>query len=131
MKRPPHTVPNFVINLFFVVGLISAVCFRVLIIFTHIRPDLFRPVWYVGILGYILFFLYRYVISEKRKKAIREYDLITKLRKDLCMSEEDREVVIYLLSSIQKSRENINYLFIFALSILAVGTDIFLLLNGK
>ncbi len=131
MKHMPHTVPSAVINLFFVIGLLSALCFRILIIFTHTHQELFRPVWYIGIIGYILFFLYRYAISEKRKKAIREYDLIAKLEKDLCLSEEDREVVVYLLQSIKKSRENINYLFIFALSVLAVTADIILLLNGK
>ena len=125
-NHTPHTLPTPVINLFFVIGLISALAFRVLIVFVHTTPELFRPVWYVGIIGYILFFLYRYTISRKRKKAIAEYDLITKLQHNLCLTEEDREVVVYLLFSIQKSRENINYLFIFALSLIAVAADIML-----
>lgn len=129
--HPPHTVPTYVINLFFVIGLFSALSFRMLIVFSHIKTELFRPVWYVGIIGYVFFFMYRYIISEKRKKAIHDYDLITKLQKDLCLTEEDREVVVYLLSSIKKSRENINYLFIFGLSIVAIVTDILLTVYAR
>jgi hypothetical protein len=129
--HPPHTVPPFVINLFFIIGLISALAFRALIVFSHVRHELFRPVWYLGIIGYVFFFLYRYIISEKRKKAINDYDLIAKLQDNLCLTEEDRVVVVYLLSSIKKSRENINYLFIFGLSIVAIVTDILLTFYGK
>ena len=126
MNHTPHTLPPVVINLFFVIGLISALAFRILIVFVHLKPELFRFTWYVGIIGYTIFFLYRYQISQKRKKAIRDYDLISKLEENVCLSEEDRQVVVYLLSSIKKSRENINYLFIFALSLLAVAVDIIL-----
>ncbi len=126
MNHTPHTLPKYVINLFFAIGIISAIAFRALILIDHLDPALFRPVWYVGVIGYIVFFLYRYVISEKRKKAVKKYDLINKLKKNTCLSEEDREVIFYLLYSIQKSRENYNYLFIFALSALAVLADIIL-----
>jgi len=129
MSQTPHTVSPLVINLFFVIGLISAFAFRVLILFVHIRPEWFRPTWYVGIMGYIIFFLYRYGISQKRKRAVADYRLIDKLQQEAPLSGEDREVLIYLLSSIQKSRENINYLFIFALSLVAVLLDI--VLTGK
>ena len=130
-NHPPHTVPPYVINLFFIIGLVSALSFRVLIVFSHVKTEFFRPVWYFGIIGYVFFFLYRYIISEKRKKAIHDYDLIPKLQKNLCLTEEDREVVVYLLSSLKKSRENINYLFIFGLSLVAIVTDIMLSLYGK
>ena len=129
MSQTPHTVSPAVINLFFVIGLVSAFAFRVLILFVHVRPEWFRPTWYVGVAGYTIFFLYRYVISQKRRRAVSDYRLIDKLKVEQPLSGEDREVLIYLLSSIQKSRENINYLFIFALSLAAVILD--LVLTGK
>ncbi len=130
MSRLPHTVPPAVINLFFAIGLISAFAFRVLILFVHLRPEWFRPTWYVGIIGYTVFFLYRYAIAEKRKRAVADYRLIDKLRQEEPLAGEDREVLVYLLSSIQKSRENINYLFIFALSLVAVVLDLVLTSKG-
>jgi CDP-diglyceride synthetase len=83
-----------------------------------------RPVWYVGVIGYMVFFLYRYYISEKRKKAVENFQLIEKVKANACLTNEDREVVVYLLSSIKKSPENVNYFIIFLLSILAIIADI-------
>lgn len=83
-----------------------------------------RPVWYIGVLGYVGFFLYRYEITKKRKRVIKEYRLIEKVQANACLSEEEREAVTYLLSSITKSMEDINYLLIFLLSLLAIFLDI-------
>ena len=124
MKDQPNTVSKSVIYGFFILGLLSAIAFRIIIVFQHIEPTWVRPVWYAGILGYLAFFLYRYSISRKRKKAISDYDLINKLKKNDCLSQEDREVVSYLLSSITKSMEDMNYYIIFILSILAIAADI-------
>jgi len=123
-KDHPHTVPGYVIYGFFVLGLLSAIAFRIIIVFQRIEPSWVRPVWYAGVLGYLVFFLYRYYISRKRKRAIRKFDLISKLRANACLSDEDREVVIYLLSSIQKSMEDLNYYIIFILSVLAIIADL-------
>ena len=38
---------------------------------------------------------------------------------------DDRDVLIYLLTSLQKSPENLNYLIIVAFSILAIAIDLF------
>ncbi|MBU0730660.1 MAG: hypothetical protein KKE17_03595 [Proteobacteria bacterium] len=125
-SHTPHTLAKWVINLFFCIGVLSAIAFRALIVVNHFDPALFRPLWYVGVIGYIFFFFYRYVISEKRKKAIEQFGLIEKLQENSCLDDQDRDVVIYLLSSIRKSRENYNYLFIFIFSALAVLADIIL-----
>jgi len=128
MSKPrlPHTVPPLIINLFFLIGVISAVAFRALIVFNHVHPEWFRPVWYLGTIGYVIFFLYRFWISHKRKKAIRQYALLEKLHGKEDLSEEERQVLVYLLSSLAKSREDQNYLIIFFLSIVAVAVDVLL-----
>ena len=124
--RLPQTVPSIVINLFFLIGVLSAIAFRALIVFNHVHPEWFRPVWYLGTIGYVIFFLYRYWISHKRKHAIHQYALLDKLKGPGELTTEDREVLLYLLSSVSKSREDLNYLIIFFLSIVAVGIDVFL-----
>ena len=124
MNDQPHTLPKSVIYGFFILGLLSAIAFRIIIVFQHIEPTWVRPVWYAGILGYLAFFLYRYSISRKRKNAIKDHDLINKLKNKDCLTDKDREIVTYLLSSIQKSMEDLNYYIIFILSILAIAADI-------
>jgi hypothetical protein len=122
----PHILPNYIVYGFFLLGLVSAVAFRAIIIFQHLEPSWVRPVWYIGTSGYFLFFLYRYRISRKRKTAIEDFQLMEKIKANACLQDEDREVLLYLLSSIKRSLEDINYALIFFLSVMAVFADLFL-----
>ena len=126
MNRHPHTLPPLVIFFFMAIGLVSAIAFRLVTIIYAIKPTLVRPIWYIGVLGYILFFAYRFYISEKRKNAVRDNHLLEKIQQGAELDPDDREHVAYVLSSIIKSKEHINYLFIFLLSVLAIGADIIL-----
>jgi hypothetical protein len=122
----PHTVPPLMIYFFLIVGLVSAVAFRLVTIVGTFNPGLVRPVWYVGVIGYIIFFAYRFYITEKRRKTIYTNRLLEKIRQGGEINREDRELISYVLSSIIKSKEHINYLFIFLLSIVAIAADIIL-----
>ena len=125
-SKRPHIVPKYVVYVFFLLGLASAIAFRAIIIFQHLEPSWVRPVWSIGTAGYFLFFLYRYWITRKRKKAVEAFQLIEKIRASACLQDEDREVLLYLLSSIKLSLEDINYAIIFVLSVLAVAADLYL-----
>ena len=130
MTSQPKTLPACIINSLFVVGIISAFCFRIIILLDHLDPSLVRPIWYIGVTGYILFFGYRYWISQKRRRAVEESGLIEKLQTEEELNSDDRNIALYLLSSIQKSRENWNYLAIFILSLVAVVGDLILTVLG-
>ena len=65
-----------------------------------------RPVWYFGVIGYMVFFIYRYCISQRRKRTIARSDLIEKIRTGAPLTPADREANLYLLNSIQKSQED-------------------------
>src|SRR5262249_9755938 len=99
------------------------------IIFQKLSPGWVRPVWYFGVIGYMLFFMYRYGISQRRKRTIAQTSIIEKLREGRGLSPEDREAALYLLNSIRKSPEDWNYLAIFVLSLAAIALD--RLLPGK
>ncbi|MCW7752807.1 hypothetical protein OOT00_02260 [Desulfobotulus sp. H1] len=122
----PRTLPMVLIDSFFALGLFSALMFRILIVFTQWQVQWFRPVWYAGVMGYVLFFGFRYYISRKRRRVIADFCLGDKLEKDLPLSADDRGALLYLVNSIRKSRENMNYLFIFVLSCLAVFLDLWM-----
>ncbi|RMG05078.1 MAG: hypothetical protein D6726_02040 [Nitrospirae bacterium] len=124
MKNGPHTLPRWVIYSFFILGLISAVAFRAIVVIQKVEPLWVRPVWYIGAVGYLFFFLYRFYISRKRKQAIARYRLIEKVNTNACLTDEDREVVAYLLQSLRKSMEDRNYFIIFILSIVAIALDL-------
>lgn len=125
-QNKPHIVPKYIIYGFFILGLISAVAFRAIIVLQHIDPGWVRPVWYIGAIGYFFFFLYRYAITKKRKKAVEHFQLIEKVGQNACLTEEERAVVLYLLSSIKYSLEDLNYAIIFLLSVIAIVADLIL-----
>ena len=123
-KEKPAIAPAYKIYGYFVLGLATAIAFRALIVIDHVQPTWVRPVWYFGVLGNLVFFFHRFRISEKRKRAVTEYELIEKIQSRAELSSMDREVIVYLLRSIKLSPENINYLIIFLFSFLAIAMDL-------
>jgi hypothetical protein len=122
----PKIIPKPIIISFFLIGLLSSLAFRAIIIFQKLSPGWVRPVWYFGVIGYMLFFMYRYGISQRRKRTIAQTSIIEKLREGRGLSPEDREAALYLLNSIRKSPEDWNYLAIFVLSLAAIALDLLL-----
>ncbi len=82
MKHAPKTLPKPVILLTFLIGVLCALCFRSLTILGKVNPEWVRPVWYFAVIGYIYFFAYRFFISYKRKKVIKDQKLLAKLERD-------------------------------------------------
>jgi hypothetical protein len=129
MSIAPKIIPKPVIIGFFLLGLLSSVAFRAIIILQKYEPAWVRPVWYFGVIGYLLFFMYRYYISQRRKRTIAHTAVIEKIRTGTALNEDEREAALYLLKSVRASQEDWNYLAIFVLSIVAIALD--LLLPGK
>ncbi|MGW8288426.1 MAG: hypothetical protein ACWGOD_09320 [Desulfobulbales bacterium] len=123
-KEKPTIAPAYKIYGYFMLGLATAIAFRALIVIDHIQPKWVRPVWYFGVLGNFVFFYYRYRVSERRKKAISDFQLIEKIQSNNTLTATDREILNYILRSIKLSPENINYLIIFLFSLLAIAMDI-------
>ena len=116
--------PKYKIYGAFLLGLSTAIAFRALIILEHVQPAWVRPTWYFAVLCNFLFFFHRFQVTEKRKRAIRNSQLIEKVRSGTELSMSDRAALTYLLLSIEKSPEHINYFIIFLFSLLAIGLDI-------
>jgi hypothetical protein len=126
MSYAPKIIPKPVIVGFFVLGLLSSVAFRAIILLQKYGPAWVRPVWYLGVIGYLLFFMYRYYISQRRKRTITHSGIIEKISTGAALSADDREAALYLLKSVRASQEDWNYLAIFILSIIAIALDLLL-----
>jgi len=127
-RQKPVLAPPSLIYGAFALGLATAIAFRVLIILQHLAPSWVRPVWYFAVVGNLAFFYYRYRIAEKRKRAVEAQGLIAKVEADACFSPDEREALMYLLRSIKRSPENVNYLIITVFSVVAIGIDLSLVL---
>jgi hypothetical protein len=122
--KKPSIAPPYKIFSYFILGLATAVAFRALVVIDHLQPTWVRPVWYFGVLGNFVFFFYRFRVSARRKRAVRDYRLIEKIQSGDSLTDTDREIIVYILRSIKLSPENINYLIIFLFSLLAIFLDI-------
>jgi len=125
MKNSTPTLsPRYKVYGAFWLGLTTAIAIRALIVLSHINPGWVRPVWYFAVLGNFLFFYYRYQISAKRKRVIRQHHLIEKISEQRSLSDSDRQMLIYILNSIKTSPEHLNYLIIFFFSLIAIALDL-------
>jgi hypothetical protein len=122
----PKLTPRYIIYGALFTGLTASLAFRTLILLEHIEPYWVRPVWYLAVIGNFFFFFYRFHISRKRKKAISENKLLEKIERTKPLTDEDLAVLTYLLNSIKKSPENINYIVISIFSLFAIAGDLLL-----
>jgi hypothetical protein len=128
MKQTPSAQPVIatkkIIYSAMALGLTTSIAFRLLIIFNHIEPTWVRPVWYFGVLGNFVFFYYRFKVTKKRKRAVREHHLIEKIKAGTDLNERERGSLVYLLESVDRSPESLNYLIISIFSVLAIMLDL-------
>lgn len=118
-------LPKWVALLFFWIGLGAGICIRSLTLVAQVSPDASAWVWRVAMVSYTFFFGYRYIIGVRRKRIIKDCALIQKVKDSEGLDETTRLGVLYVLNSITRSLELINYAFISMLSIVALILDFF------
>ncbi|MCL7413164.1 MAG: hypothetical protein M8353_06055 [ANME-2 cluster archaeon] len=108
------------IKRYFWVGLISALLLRLVIIADHYGDIYARVLRYLGVSGYLWFFAHRYHIGKRRYGVIKDLELLEKIERREPFTEEDFEGLNYVMRSLSMSRERMNYLVIFAFSVIAI-----------
>ncbi len=122
-KLKPHSKP---IRLaFFFTGIIATISYRIIIIFSGYSEFLVNLFWYIGTIGFVIYFLHRYNISENRADMIEEQKLSEKVDQTN-LSTEDKEAMKYVFKSLGVSSERWIYITIFVSSILALLIGIYL-----
>lgn len=84
------------------------------------NPLYAKIAWYIGILGFFTFFVYKFRVGQKRSKVINELGLTDKINKKEGLQESDYKVIGSILCSLSSKKERINYIFIFVLSAVAL-----------
>lgn len=101
---------------FFVAGIVATIAYRIT---PFLQPLWVKVAWYVGTVGFILYFWHRSHIETKRAKLVKEYDLVGAVEKSGIPAEE-KEAVAYLVKTSLTSKARWNSLFIVAASALAL-----------
>ena len=109
--------------LFFVLGLIGALGFRIVLLLNKVDAFLASVTWYTAVIAYIFFYLYRLHIEDRRREIVRKNNLIEKVRKGKLTS-SDREMLKTLLDSIMVSKQKANLQFLVAISVITLALQI-------
>lgn len=125
MEKP--TVHSPVVRLFFFwCGIIATFAYRIIVVLNNFSEIWVQIAWYIGTIGFILYFWHRFQVSEKRTKLIEQYKLREKVNGIGGLSDGDKDAMEYIFNSVHSSKERINYIFIFVVSFLALIVGIYL-----
>lgn len=105
---------------FFVIGLVATVAMRLVIPLLNISPIYGKAAWYIGILGFFLFFVYKFRISQVRGALIEQKGLLEKTANKARLADDEYELLNTMLCSLSSKKERINFFFIFGLSAVAL-----------
>lgn len=112
-------------NFFLWIGLIATIAYRVIIILEHVEGPWVKIMWYVGTIGFVLYFAHRYQITEIRSDLIRDRQLPDKIKNSNLIA-DDRRALTYILGTLRSSKERWTYITIFVSSGLALLAGIYL-----
>ena len=130
MKAEPKRCINCIENknckdsrvswIFFAVGIVATIAIRAVTILMHLNPVYGKLAWYVGVSGFVIFFIYKFKILQASARLIQEKKLLERITKPGELTAEDSSIIKAILCSLSSQKERINYFFIFALSVIAL-----------
>ena len=120
MKPSPKPIRLF----YFWVGLAATVAYRLIIIFSFYSSVWVKISWYVGTLGFILYFWHRYRIQDKRARLVEEHDLVNAVKATKYKNDEQKQAMNYIVKTTLTSKARWNSLIIFVLTVLALVVGI-------
>lgn len=116
----PHLHAKPVRLAYFWIGILATTAYRAIIFFSDANPALLKATWYVGTIGFVIYFAHRYQVSGRRARAIEEYRLTEKIPQLSELNPEERSALSYVLSTLRSTKEKWNYIFIFSTSAVAL-----------
>lgn len=97
-------------------GIVATIAYRIT---PFLQPAAVKVCWYVGTIGFILYFWHRSHIDAKRVKLIKEFDLVGAVEQSSLQGEQ-KEAVAYLIKTSLTSKTRWNSLFIVVASAVAL-----------
>ena len=110
---------------FLFAGLIATIAIRVVNIAMDFSPFWAKVAWYIGVLGFLVYFLYKYRQHRVMRKFLVGSDIIQKLKKGNILSAEESKFLSSILCALRSRKDSTNYFFIFFTSALALLLGIY------
>lgn len=111
-----HPGPQALRIFFFAVGIAAAIAYRIT---PFLNPTAVKIAWYVGTVGFILYFWHRGHVEAKRAHLVKDYNLVDAVEKSDLQGDE-KTAVSYLVKTSLTSKARFNSAFIVVISALAL-----------
>lgn len=122
----PRPSPRYLRDLFFWSGIIATFAYRIIVIVNNYSKFWAQISWYVGTVGFILYFIHRYQVSEKRARLIKDENLIKAVSQAKDLTPSQIAANEYILQTLLSTKEKWNYFFIFFMSVVAMIIGLYL-----
>ena len=116
MKPNPKSIRLF----FFWSGVIATLAYRIIIVLNFYSPLWVKISWYIGTIGFIIYFWHRFDIQKKRSELVLDRKLINAVEKTQYENQEQKEALKYIVKTSLTSKSRWNSAFICLFSILAL-----------
>lgn len=121
-NEPIQPNPKPIRLFFFWTGIIATVAYRIIIVLNIYSALWVKIAWYIGTIGFVLYFWHRYDIAKKRAELIKDNNLIEAIKS--CQIEPVKKQALHYLvetSLTSKSKWNSGLIFILSLAALILG----------
>jgi hypothetical protein len=115
-----HAGPKFLRIFFFLSGIIATIAYRIIFL---LDPFWVRISWYIGTVGFIVYFWHRANIETKRANLVKDHKLVSAVNNSN-IPENEKIAVSYLVETSLTSKARFNSAFIVVVSALALVASI-------
>ncbi|MFC1807163.1 hypothetical protein ACFL0T_02210 [Candidatus Omnitrophota bacterium] len=126
LKKCTDSVISWV---FFFIAIIAVIAIRAVNVAWEYNQLLAKVFWYIGVVGFFIFFIYKFRDHVILHKELAKSKLTDKLLNREALSDEDYDVLATITCKLSSKKDKINYFFIFFFSglalILAIYADFF------
>ena len=77
MEEVMNQKPNSFRFIFFLIGIVATLAYRIIIILNFYDPLWVKISWYIGTVGFILYFGYLYNLQSKRADLATQYTVFS------------------------------------------------------
>ena len=112
--------------MYFWLGLIATFSYRIIIVLNFYEPIFVKIAWYVGTIGFLIYFWNRYNVIKEFDRLIEEKKLNSAVKKAKGISADQKKALAYIVETLDTTKAQFNYEAIFILSGLALVAGIVL-----
>ncbi len=110
---------------FFFIAVVATVSVRLVNVMLHASEAWAKAFWYTGVIGFAVYFLYKFNLDVRLKKYLEKSRLQEKLNKQEKLTQDEYTALAGVLCSLRSRKEAINYFFIFFTSAVALFLGIY------